>query len=249
MLMWWIGRFGFLFCLTFSLRAQNDLRVIDNKAFGVGEKLKFSIGWEFIDAGTAILSVDSLTEWKGRNVFHVTATTESNAFFSALYKVRNKLESFIDVKGMYPVRYVKNTSEGGTKRNFDVHFDHESGLASIADADSGDRVISIPRFVQDIISAFYYVRTLPLDDGKEIDVSTFDNGRWKTAKIKVLRHEKISVDAGVFDCIVVQTPIGPFKNKSDLNIWLTNDERRIPVLMKSKIAVGSVRAELEKMTL
>jgi len=244
--MGWAG--CFLFALfSLAAQAQEDLRNIENRAFNVGERLKFSIGWEFIDAGTAVLSVDSIMKWKDRPVYHVTATTESNAFFSALYKVRNKLETYIDVKGIYPVRYIKKTSEGGTRRNFEVDFDQSSKVAAIADADSGNRIISVPAFVQDIISAFYYVRTLPLDDGKEIDLSTFDNGRWKSVKIKVVRYETISVDAGKFDCIVVQTPIGPFNNKSDLNIWLTHDERRIPVLMKSKIAIGSVRAELEKM--
>lgn len=235
-----------LYLVFHPLAAQDNLREIENKAFSVGERLQFSIGWEFIDAGTAVLAVEGIQEWNGRPTYYVTATTHSNAFFSALYKVRNKLETYIDVDGIYPVRYVKNTSEGGTKRNFSVDFDHAAGTASIIDADSGNSVITVPRFVQDIISAFYYVRTLPLEDGKDIELSTFDNGRWKSVKINVVKREKISVDAGEFNCIVVRTPIGPFNNKSDLNIWLTDDDRRIPVLMKSKIAVGSVRAELEK---
>jgi hypothetical protein len=236
-----------ILCLvSWPLAAQDNLREIENKAFSVGERLQFSIGWEFIDAGTAVLAVEDIQEWNGRPTYYVTATTMSNAFFSALYKVRNKLETFIDVEGIYPVRYVKKTSEGGTKRNFSVDFDHEAGTASIIDADSGNSVIPVPRFVQDIISAFYFVRTQPLESGKDIELSTFDNGRWKSVKINVVKREKISVDAGEYNCIVVRTPIGPFNNKSDLNIWLTDDDRRIPVLMKSKIAVGSVRAELEK---
>lgn len=232
---------------SWNVEAQNDLRQIENKAFTVGERLQFSIGWEFIDAGTAVLSVEEIQDWNGRPTYYVTATTASNAFFSALYRVRNKLETYIDATGIYPVRYVKKTSEGGYKRNFAVDFDHAAGTASIVDADSGNKVITVPQYVQDIISAFYFVRTLALEDGKDVELSTFDNGRWKTVKVNVVKREKISVDAGEFDCIVVRTPIGPFNNKSDLNIWLTDDERRIPVLMKSKIAVGSVRAELEKM--
>ena len=82
-------------------------------------------------------------------------------------------------------------------------------------------------------------------EGQDIRLSVFDNGRYKDVSVQVVKKERVSVDAGTFNCILVQTPIGPFSNKSDLNIWLTDDARRIPVLMKSKIIIGSVRAELE----
>lgn len=241
----------FTVCITShvdeSKNQGESLRKIENNAFRVGEKLIFSIGWEFISAGTAILAVENTTTVNDRPCYSISAVTNSNAFFSTLYKVRNRLETYVDMEGMYPLRYVKNTSEGGYKRNFVVDFHHDKGKASIADVDSGQTEVNVPVFVQDIISAFYYIRTQPLVIGNEITLATFDNGKYRDAVVKVLRKERVSVSAGDFACVVVQTPIGPFKNRSDLNIWLTDDARRIPVLMKSKIAVGSVRAELESM--
>lgn len=232
--------FSFLFC--------QDQRKIENKAFGVGEKLTFSIGWEFIDAGTAVLSVEEIKSINNTPCFHITAVTNSNAFFSSLYKVRDRLESFVDVHGIYSVKYIKKTYEGGYRRNFTVNFDHNEQKAEIYDVDSGNSEIKIPRYLQDIISSFYFVRTQPMIEGKDIQIFVFDNGQYKEVKIKVVRKERISVEAGEFNCILVQTPIGPFSNKSDLNIWLTDDARRIPVLMKSKIIIGSVRAELESIS-
>jgi len=224
---------------------SEPLRQIPNHAFKVGEKLTFSIGWEFVNAGTSVMSVENMETINSRPCYHVVSTTNSNAFFSALYKVRNKLETFIDRDGLYPLKYVKNTSEGGYKRNFVAEFSQEREKASIADVDSGNFEIDTPKFVQDIISAFYFVRAQDLKIGEEIALTNFDNGKCKDVVVKVLRKEKVSVTAGDFDCILVQTPIGPFSNKSVLNIWLTDDAAKIPVLMKSKIAVGSVRAELE----
>ena len=238
--------------LTFFLIAPiisaQDLRKIENKAFKTGEKLTFSIGWEFIDAGTATLSVEEITKIEGKPSYRITAVTNSNAFFSTLYKVRDKLESYIDIDGIYPHRYIKKTSEGGYQRNFEVNFDHELQKAKINDVDSGKSEIKIPRFLQDILSAFYYVRTLPMIEGTDVKLNVFDNGRYKEVTVKVVGKERVSVEAGEFDCVLVQTPIGPFNNKSDLNIWLTDDHRKIPVLMKSKIIIGSVRAELETYT-
>lgn len=239
---------GFFFLLhflfPFHVFSQND-RKIENQAFKAGEKLTFSIGWEFINAGTAVLSVEGLKTIGNSPCYFVSAETKSNAFFSTLYKVRDRLESYIDVNGIYPLKYVKKTYEGGYQRNFTVLFDHKKQKAAIADADSGNSEIDIPRYLQDIISAFYFIRTQPMMEGTDIRLSVFDNGRYKDVTVKVVKKERISVTAGEFDCILVQTPIGPFNNKSDLNIWLTADARRIPVLMKSKIIIGSVRAELE----
>lgn len=235
-----------VFNLLLNSFQSESLRKIENRAFKVGEKLTFSIGWEFVDAGTAVMFVEDTTRMNGRPAYHISASTQSNAFFSAMYKVRDRLDSYVDREGLYAIRYIKKTQEGGYKRSFDVDFDHQAGVARIADLDSGKSDIAIPLFVQDILSSFYYLRCLPMEIGQEIKVSAFDNGKVTDVVVKIVKKERISVTAGDFDCLLVQTPIGPFSNRSVLNIWLTDDHRHIPVLMKSRILIGSVRAELEE---
>ncbi len=240
-----------IFCLIFifisrELFSQDkSLREIKQHAFKTGEKLIFSIGWEFISAGTAILSVGEIETIKNRPCFRFSAITSSNTFFSTMYKVRDTLYSYVDVDGLYPLRYTKAANEGDYQRHFTVDFDHEKSKAFIADIDSGQSTISLPMFVQDIISSFYFMRTQEVIKGQNYTISVFDNGKVKDIKIEVIKNETVEVEAGTFDCIVVKTQIGPFKNKSDLYIWLTDDQRKMPVLMKSKIAIGSIRAELE----
>ncbi len=218
---------------------------VANKTFKVGEKLSFSIGWEFVSAGTAELTVEDIQTVKDKPCYHITAVTNSNAFFSTLYKVRDRLETFVDIETLYPLRYIKHQHEGNYKRNFEVDFDHIGHTAVITDTDSGKTEIKTPASVQDIISAFYFVRMQPLIIGQEFRLYTFDNGKIKESTVKVIKKEKVSVAAGDFDCILVQTPIGPFNNKSDLNIWLTDDEKKMPVLVKSKIIIGSIKIELK----
>ena len=228
------------------LSQEKALREVKHQAFKSGEKLTFSIGWEFISAGTAVLSVNDQQIIKNRPCYKFSAITSSNTFFSTLYKVRDTLYSYVDAEGLYPVRYSKAAHEGDYKRHFTVDFDHVSLKASISDADSGKSTITIPQFVQDIISCFYFMRTQEVKIGHKYTVSVFDNGKIKDVPIEVVSKESVEVEAGNFDCILVKTPIGPFKNKSDLFIWLTDDQRKMPVLMKSKIEIGSVRAELEE---
>jgi hypothetical protein len=242
-----ISIFVFFFFIKSGEMFSQDkpLRVIKQQSFVTGEKLTFSIGWEFISAGTAVLSVGEIRIIKNRPCYQFSAVTSSNSFFSTMYKVRDTLYSYTDVEGLYPLQYSKAANEGNYQRHFTVDFDHENLQAHINDIDSGQTTISIPMFVQDIISSFYFMRTQDVKVGQNYTISVFDNGKAKNVKIEVVKKETVEVEAGEFNCIVVKTPIGPFKNKSDLFIWLTDDRRKMPVLMKSKIAIGSVRAELE----
>ena len=102
---------------------------------------------------------------------------------------------------------------------------------------------------QDILSAMYYVRTLPLEVGQNIAVANHTDGKNYPLIIKVLRRERVTVDAGTFDCIVVEPILrGPaiFQQKGRLTVWLTDDRYKIPVLMKSKVVIGAVAAVLKE---
>jgi hypothetical protein len=71
-------------------------------------------------------------------------------------------------------------------------------------------------------------------------------------EVKVLRREKVKVPAGEFDCLVVEPVLqasGIFKHEGRLTVWLTDDQFKIPVLMKSKVAVGSIASKLKNYTL
>ena len=109
--------------------------------------------------------------------------------------------------------------------------------------------ISIPKYVLDILGAFYYVRTQRLEVGEPIEMKNHDNKKIYNLRIIIQKRERVKVKAGKFDCIVVQPQLkgdAIFKQKGKLWVWLTDDEFKIPVKMKSKVAVGSISSELIK---
>jgi hypothetical protein len=68
-------------------------------------------------------------------------------------------------------------------------------------------------------------------------------------EVRVLGRQKVKTPAGTFSCVAIEPVLkagGIFKNKGRLVIWLTDDERRMPVLMKSKVAVGSISVVLQE---
>ncbi len=217
-------------------------RYVENSAFGVGEKLSFDIKYGFITAGTATMEVPRVIEFEDRPCYQIVTRALSNSFFSSFYKVDDQVESIMDATGMYSWRFEKNLREGKYRSDRTYAFDQRNNAVVY----KGDTV-QVEPYVQDALSTLYYIRTQPLEVGKSIWVENFVDGRKMSVEVKVVKRESVTVDAGTFDCLVVEPltqSVGVFKHEGRLTVWLTDDRLRMPILMKSKIVVGSVTAEL-----
>jgi len=215
--------------------------------FGVGEECTFRIGYGVISAGDATLRVESITEYYGSRVFHIRTRARSNRFFSAFFKVRDQADSYIDADSLYSRYFAKHLREGSYKRDVEIHFDHVARKAYFPDGQEND----IPYGVQDVLSAFFKVRAMELVDGDEIAIPTHGDRELYDMRVRVLRRETIDTVLGSQRCVVVQPMLsdeGLFKHEGDLFVWLTDDARRIPVLMQATIPVGAIEARLTAYT-
>lgn len=225
---------------------QSIDRVLSNNAFDVGEKLTFIIRYGPIVAGSATLGIPNIKRIRGQECFHIVSEARSSSFFSTFFKVRDKVESYMDRDGIFSWRFEKHLREGNYRSDQIVDYDYFNQIAVTNKKDT----LKIPRCIQDILSAFYYVRILPLDVGKSVFIDNHTDRKLYPLEVKVLGKEKISVQAGQFNCIIVEPVLRSdaiFKQRGRLTIWLTDDSRRIPVQMKSKIIIGSITAELKSM--
>jgi hypothetical protein len=217
-------------------------RFVENDAFGVGEKLTFDIRYGFISAGTATMEVARLIEFEGRPCYQLVTRANSNGFFSTFYKVDDRVESILDATGIYSWRFEKNLREGNYRSDRLCMFDQRNGQVT----DTKDTA-SVPLFVQDALSTLFYIRTQPLEVGKSVWLDNYVDGKQYRMEVKIEGRETVTVAAGTFDCLVVEPitqSVGIFKHEGRLKVWLTDDRLRMPVLMKSKIVVGSITAEL-----
>ena len=218
-----------------------------NKAFKVGEKLTFSIGYEFIPAGKSVLSVESIDTVDGKSAYHITSRTRSHWFFDPFFKVRDEIETYMDNNSFQSIRFRKKLREGSYSYDYSVEFDTDS-LKAVSVSPKGKRIVDIPEFTLDILSAMYYMRTLPIEVGKTWTVTVLDNDKLYPLELVVERRERVSTKAGTFDCLVVEPKLksgGLFKHEGRITVWVTDDHRKIPVLMKSKAIIGSIVVELE----
>lgn len=210
----------------------------------VGEDLQFEIKWGVVPAGTASMRLVGLESFEGNPSYHVIANATSNSVFDKIYPVRDHFESYMDENDLRSRAFKKHLREGTFRRDQIVRKDHQAGKAYYHDG----TVVDMAPGSYDVLSAFYAVRTLPLEKGKEFYLNSHTDKKNYPIKVTILGKERVEVPAGTFDCVVVEPTLrsGDFiKNEGSLKIWLTDDARRMPVQMKSKIPVGSVVVSLQ----
>lgn len=204
-----------------------------------GEKLEYEILYGAIPAGRASLEVKGRASSNGE-VYRITSRARSNDIISLFFKVNDVIVSEVDAETSAPLLFEKRLREGPFKRYEKVTYE-PGGVARTPERD-----YTIDPGTRDILSALYYVRGHDLEIGDEIVVKAFEGGKAYDALVRVLRRETVSTDGGDYDCLVIEPEIveGVFAKTGRLLIWLTDDALKMPVLMKSKVAVGSFIARL-----
>ncbi|KAB2831788.1 MAG: DUF3108 domain-containing protein [Candidatus Dadabacteria bacterium] len=216
-------------------------------AFNVPETLRYDLVWTGVKAGEATLEVRS----DGTGL-RITSIANSARWVSFFFKVNDKIESVLrsnpeQLPGR-PVAYRVNLSEGRYRRHKEVVFDHETLRAVYIDHIRNERAeTDVPSRFFDPLSSFYHLRYMDLKAGRSVHVPVFDNKKVSEVEVLVLRNERVTVPAGSFDTILVKPLMkseGIFASRGEIYIWLTDDERRIPVRLKIKVRIGSVIANL-----
>jgi hypothetical protein len=216
--------------------------------FRLPEKLVYDLTWAGIKTGTATLEISSENE-KTR----IVSTARSVDWVSVFYTVEDRIESELStpphaaVPGI-PQNYRVRIREGRHRRNKEVVFDCPNRRASFTDHLSGEKKeIEIRESTFDPLSSFYHVRTLKPEVGKSLYVEVLDNKKLWNVEVQVLRKERISTSLGDFDTIVIKPLLkseGIFNKRGDMYIWLTDDNKHVPVKLQTKVAVGKVTATL-----
>jgi hypothetical protein len=225
-----------------QLPVDSNFRFIINDAFGAGESLVFTIGWKMVEAGEATLEVLEVFEHKDRPVYKIRSVAKSYPFFDSFFKVRDTAESWIDVEGLFSWYFMKKLREGGYKSELTQKYDQFRNILY-----TRDTIFSVPRYVQDVLSSLYYIRTQKLEVGDTITLDNF--GKRNCYPLDVIVHGKeiVEVPAGKFKCIKVEPLLkaaGIFKHEGRMTVYLTDDRLKMPVLLESKVVVGSIYAKL-----
>lgn len=228
-------------------------RYEENTTWGPGERLVFSVEYGIIKAGTATLSVTGPVDHEGLLAYRITAEARSNPAFSSFFEVRDINEALLDIVQLHSLTFMKSIQEGDFSSSEEMYFDQEAGFAYYPEEDDPElAVMAIPPHSLDVLSAFFYARTRELEPGGNfcIDVHV-DNDNYPL-EVKVLERARIRTRAGSFDCIQLQPVLrgdGLFKQEGEIFIWVTDDERHMPVLLSASIVIGEITCMLEEFSI
>ncbi len=235
------------------IASGQELKKVGNNAFGPGEEFSFRAYYDSFLTGKVTAGIASLEvregdkDFNGRQTYHVIGKGKSKGAFNLFFKVDDKFESYIDEEYLVPWYFVRKTREGDYRKDDEVRFNQLSRSASSRTANK-----VIPVGTQDIISAFYYARTLDFSEARPGDtyaMNYFLDDSVYNAVIRFEGRETIEIGLGTFRCLrfkpmVVKGKV--FSQPYAMDVWISDDKNHIPLLAKSEVIVGSVCLELTK---
>jgi hypothetical protein len=220
--------------------------------FQPGEKLDFELKWTVIPAGEATLQVLPMRKDVNNEMYHFVLTAKTNKFADRIYKVRDRIDAYTDKEMTHSLYYAKKQREGKTRKSVIVKFYWDQNQAVYNDILKGKKrkPISILPGAFDPLSIFYFARGLPLRINMELERPVTDGKKCVIGKTRILKRETITVKAGTFDTFLIVPELkhigGVFKKSKNakIEVWVTADERKIPVKLMSEVIVGKFSAEL-----
>jgi hypothetical protein len=213
----------------------------------VGEKLSYSAKLGMLNLGSGSLEVASLDTVRGVESYRLRFRLRGR---NAFYSLDDVLESWVGTSDLVSRRFLQDFVENdkSTKRLYEIYPD--SGFFR---QQGRDTTFATPAEPLDDAGFFYFVRVTPLEVGKTYRYDRYFRKDKNPVTIKVLKRERLELpDGSNVACLVLHPVIdtkGLFSKRSDTRIWLTDDERRIPVQVRTKFPFGTVTLRLKEMIL
>lgn len=212
--------------------------------FGVGERAEYSVKFGPFSVGSGLMEVASIDTVRGRETWHTIFRVRGGI---PGYRVNDRLESWIDTRTLSSLRHRQELSEGSRERERQFEIYPEQGVF-VEDQREPQPTVESPL---DDGSFLYFIRTIPLEVGQEYVFDRYFRPDRNPVRIQVLRKETIRVPAGTFETVVVRPIIkakGIFSENGRAEVWLTDDDNRLMVQMKSRLSIGSLNLYLKSFT-
>lgn len=231
------------------------LKILLGYPFLPYELMKFKVRWSFIHVGMAEMEFKESKEEIG--IYHIKLKAESSGIISSIFDVDDHAQCWVD-SNICSIRYLKNQREGRWIADENAEFDYKrrkifyeikkKKKSGEIEEKKDEIEIGEGECFHDMVSSFYYFRTLDIEKGKTYQIITFDRGKIFNTELKIIGREKISTELGEFDAFVLQ-PLSKFEGafrtrKGKIWVWISADEMKVPLRIKAKFTFGSVYMDI-----
>jgi hypothetical protein len=253
--------------MIFILLALSNLAVISqtvkNKSFTSGEKLKFVASYYMSSLWTDIAEITmevTTVETSSRELYRLKCAASTYQAWDSYFKIRDLYESYVDKVTVKPFLFKRSIDEGGYKKSVKYIYKWKSG---IADATVQKKThpavnyeIKISDETYDLVSVLYMIRNIDYETmkiGDSFKVKVLIDAKEEIVTVKYSGEETLNIaKLGKMNCYKLSVSLKDekiLKGKDLNNIWLTADAKRVPVLIKAEIPVGSIQVRIAEMTL
>jgi hypothetical protein len=240
-----------LICCGFVTR--DTYRQVRNESFGRGEILEYRVHYGFINAAEAVIEVHKdLFKINNRPCYRVNVAGKTIGGFDLVLRIRDTWRSYIDTAAIIPHRFQVNIQEGKYRKDETVYFNHEANTIRSEEVNSETKEFELRRNVQDLISGYYYLRTIDFNQLRPNDVVAVDaffDDEYYDFKVRYRGKGEVDTKWGKLRCILLN-PIMPanqlFKGENSIKVWLSDDQNKMPVKVEAEMFVGAVELDLKK---
>ena len=223
----------------------------DGLPFAPGEKLTYVLRWENIPAGEAKMEIRPIKTINGEDAYHFVMSTRTNGLVDIFFKLRERIDAYADIRMEKSLLFKKVQTEGKNRRDERITFDWENGKAQHSNFGKKRSPIDLMPGSLDPLSIFYYTRMALSEKRPAVERQVTDGKKSFLGRARIIRRETISLSDGkTFDTFCVVPHMGDiggvFQDNKDakIHLWLTADDKRIPVRIKSRLAIGHFTGEL-----
>lgn len=214
--------------------------------FAVGERLTYDISWStYVTAGSATATVVERRPTSGSAAFYIVAEGQPTPLLSRLFHLSYRADTLLHTASLLPERGSIRSEEGRTRRLKVTTFERQAGRVRFEQTTTTlvRKVLPVPPETQDALSAFYVLRTQPLETGRRLTMPVSDSGELLWVDIAVAGRERVTSGLGSHDAWRLVPAIrdagGRAWTDRRLTVWLSADERRLPLRLQAELPVGT----------
>lgn len=224
--------------------------------FTPGETLTYDVTWAVFSAG----KVTATFLGPGSNPAagdQIATTARSQGFVSLLFSVQDTFHSSFDPSTLCSRGISKVVNEGSRHKEAEIAFDYARHVAVLnehdptrSNAPTKHQENSIPACVEDVITAFYYVRRQPLETGHSVRLAINDGGKTTEVTVEVEGREPVRTGLGTRQAVRVEPKVFGqlYKRKGRMWVWFSDDAERLPLVIKVSLGIGTLTGRLKSVT-
>ncbi len=237
-------------------KSKNFWKLFNPKYIFIGEETVLNATYLGVHAGDVSVRVKENAKVGEEDVYYFYARATSAKFYKWVYQIDDVVESFVKVKDFVPLKYSISQKESKKMVDHIELYDREKLMTYFRYKKiKGEEVtykkedVSIPYFSQDFLSAFFFIRGMPLRPGDVYLIPTTTKGKTWTMRTEVVKREKIRLTAhGHFKAIkmkIITKYDGEIAKEGDMYVWISNDKYRRILKFQSDFKIGAVTGELQ----